>query len=170
MKPPSREAVFTSVIAGQLAGALMLAALMLAYGALGEPFLYPLQVMNAVLVGEAALERPTFHYLMPGLVAHQLGPSIFWGRVFGLPVGYAETRLSLRWTLLLGLAVGIVAQLMDVYLLMPHFQKQVNGRNLWAENVPRSLDWMAHCVYGLALGYSYWRLQPGHRAQPARSP
>jgi hypothetical protein len=98
--------------------------------------------------------------VLPGFLAHQAGPSVLWSRLFGLVVGLSLRHFSLRRALLLGSLVGLVALLVDGYLLMPGIQDQLHGHNIWAQNVPRWVAWITHGVFGASLGFFYWLWQP----------
>jgi hypothetical protein len=56
--------------------------------------------------------------------------------------------------------VGVLALLIDGSVLMPGIQRQLNGHNLWEENVPRWASWITHITFGVAMGWFYWRWQP----------
>ncbi|WP_146209775.1 hypothetical protein [Vitiosangium sp. GDMCC 1.1324] len=160
MRIPSRPAMFTSLVSGQAAGLSMLAMAMCLAVLRGKNVLYPLQVFTALVVGEPALHQVSMSSVLPGLLAHQLGPSVLWSKVFGLVVGLSPRRFRRSQAVLLGALVGVLALLIDGSVLMPGIQRQLNGHNLWAENVPRWVSWMTHLTYGVALGWFYWRWQP----------
>jgi hypothetical protein len=162
MRPPSREAVFTAKVSGLLAGAAMLVVLVLRFLATGRGVLVPLQFLTALAAGEQALTQVSVLTVLPGLLAHFLGPSLFWARLFGLMVGYAPGRVPPWTALLLGLLIGTLAQCLDVYLFMPYLQRQLHGQNLWKLFLPGAWSWGLHLVYGATLGLAYWRLQPRH--------
>jgi hypothetical protein len=165
MRIPSSIATFTAFVSGQAAGLAMLAAAMLLALVRGNSVLRPLQVFTALVVGDASLHHLSLSSVLPGFLAHQAGPSVIWSRVFGLVVGLSRHRFNLKRALLLGALVGVLALLVDGYLLMPGIQRQLNGRNLWAENVPRWVAWITHLVFGLSLGFFYWLWQPSEPAQ-----
>ena len=167
MRIPSRPAMFTALVSGQAAGLTMLAVSMLMAVMRGKGVLYPLQVFTALMVGESMLDEISVHSVLPGFLAHQLGPSLLWSRMYGLVVGLSLRPLSLRRALLLGALVGLIALLVDGYLLMPGIQRQLNGRDLWAANTPRAAAWITHLVYGVSLGFFYWRWQPPSVAGPS---
>lgn len=142
-------------LAGQLAGLVMAAVVMVVFTAfLGKGPLFPVQVIGSLLFGEAALHGLHLPSLLAGLVLHQAGPSLAWGLAFG---GLAHALQPRRAGLVaLGLAVGVASQLLDVGLLVPAAMKALQGRDLWAANVPAFWSWAAHLVFGLSLAILPW--------------
>jgi hypothetical protein len=176
MRIPSRAAVFTAFVSGQAAGLVMLAVAMVLATLRGRSPLHPLQVFTALIMGETPLERLSWSSVLPGFLAHQAGPTIVWSKVFGGVVGFSLRSFSAKRAVILGALVGALALFVDGYLLMPGIQRQLNGRNLWAQNVPLWVAWVTHFVFGTSLGFFYWRWQPRrsggqepHRAQVDRS-
>ena len=156
MRAPAKNAVLSSLIAGQAAGVVMGVVAMAVFAlVLGKAFLFPLQVMTGLFAGDSALGEVSLRTTLPGLLAHQLGPAFFWSMVFAACAVAGRDRFTLGQALLVGFAIGGISQIVDVYLLMPPFQEAVNGHNVWAENVPRFWDWAAHFAYGLSLGGIY---------------
>ncbi len=81
------EDLVPALVAGQLAGLIMAAVVMLVFVVfLGHGPLYPVQVIGSLLFGEAALHGTHVGAVIAGLLLHQGGPSIFWALVFGLVV------------------------------------------------------------------------------------
>lgn len=160
MRIPSRPAMFTSLVSGQAAGLVMLAVTMSLAVLRGKSALHPLQVFTALALGEPALHQVSVNSVLPGFLAHQLGPSVLWSKVFGLVVGLSPSRFRRSRAVLLGALVGVLALVIDGYVLMPGIQRQLNGHNLWAENVPHWVSWTTHLTFGVALGWFYWRWQP----------
>lgn len=164
MRPPSREALFTAKFAGQLAGVAMVLCLMGAFGIfLGRSAFFPLQLLAGLVLGEEALRQSGPRTMLVGLLAHQLGPSLLWSKLFGLAVGYLRGPPSLLTSIGIGLAVGLVALILDVYVLLPPVQQLMHGVNVWAEHVPRGWAWAGHLVYGGALGAAFALLPGGGR-------
>ena len=152
--------MLASLLSGQLAGLAMAVILMIVFRlALGQYALLPVQLIGALFLGEQALAAPSPGNLFTGLVAHQLGPSLFWSLAFGVAAAQMRPRLGRGGALLLGCFVGGVSMIVDVYLLMPRFQRELNGHDLWAETVPLAWDWVAHFAYGLVLGYFFTPLR-----------
>ena len=164
MRAPARDPLFTARVAGQLAGLTMVAAMIaVAFVTPGESWLRPLRVLGSLVLGPGTLETSSVSPLCIGLFAHQTGPTYFWSRLFGLAVGYLRHPLRPGSSLGLGLAFGIVAEIVDVELLLPAAQKALNGTDLWRANVPGVWDWAVHLIFGASLGGFYFLLQSGRR-------
>ena len=156
---PSRQVRFTAAIAGQLAGIAMLLCMAVAYRhEAGVPWLFPLQLLAALVLGPEALARSDVQTLEVGFLAHQLGPTVVWARLYGLLLGFRSSPSPLALALAAGFGVGAVALALDAYLLLPPVLRMMHGANVWAENVPRSIAWIAHGVYGGTLGCAFWWL------------
>lgn len=149
--PPLGRALAAGALAGQVAGLVMAAVVMLVFTLfLGRGPLFPVQVIGSLVYGDAAVQG--FHpgALVAGLVLHQAGPSLAWGLAFALLA--RALRLERAGELLLaGAAVGAASQLLDVGLLVPAAMRALHGRDLWAEHVPAGWSWAAHLVFGLTL-------------------
>jgi hypothetical protein len=155
--------------AGQLAGLLMAVVLIAVFMIfLHHSLFFPVQLIGSLFLGEAHL-REGFDgsSFFLGLVAHQLGPSLFWSLIFGAVVATERRRSTLADLVLLGFFLGGLSQVFDVYVVMPAFQHALNGHNLWVKNVPRFWDWAAHFAYGIALGLAYGALRVADRTSPA---
>jgi hypothetical protein len=154
---PTRYDVAAGAIAGQVAG-LAMAVVMVAVFALflGKPWYFPVQVIGAFALGDVGVQGG-FHLpsFLAGLVLHQLGPSLFWGVVFGLVVHALRTHTA-GGLLVIGLAIGIISQVIDVSLLIPWLYTRLQGHDIWSANVPNSWSTAAHVVYGLTLATLGW--------------
>lgn len=64
-----------------------------------------------------------------------------------------------------GQVAGVLMAL--CYLLLPPVLSTMHGANVWAENVPRAVAWIAHAVYGGALGITYGWLAGTETRPPA---
>jgi hypothetical protein len=164
-----RPRVFGLAIgAGQLAGLVMAIVVMFVFVAfLHHSIFFPVQLMGSLFLGESHLQDAfSPGPFLLGFVAHQLGPSLIWSLIFAVVLLNARQAWSLSELLMLGFCLGGVAEIVDVYVVMPLFQHSVNGQNLWAMNVPRFWDWAAHFVFGLSLGGIYYALREGaaHRS------
>jgi len=147
--PTLAHEMAAAVLAGQFAGLVMAAAMMLVFGViLGENPLMPVAIIGATVYGEPALTGLHIPAILSGLVLHQLGPALFWSVVFGLCVHLFKLS-SIRSEMFLGLCIGAISQLVDVNLLVP---LAYSGDNIWAREVPMAWSWAAHLVYGLCLG------------------
>lgn len=159
-------------LAGQVAG-LVMALVMVAVFVLvlGTGPLYPVQVIGSLAFGEAALRGIHLPAVLAGLVLHQAGPSLAWGLVLGALAHALDPRRG--GIVALGVAVGLVSQVVDVDILVPAAMRALHGRDLWAEQVPVLWSWAAHLVFGLSLACFPWilgRLGPGGpaAARPTR--
>ncbi len=142
-------------LAGQVAGLVMAVVVMAVFTLfLGKGPLFPVQVIGSLLTGEAALHGLHLPSLLAGLVLHQAGPSLAWGLAFGALVHAAAPRRGML--LALGIAVGLLSQLIDVGILVPVAMRALQGRDLWAAHVPAFWSWAAHLVFGLSLGCFPW--------------
>jgi hypothetical protein len=151
----TRRDLLAGALAGQVAG-LVMAVVMIAVFTLvlGTAPLYPVQVIGSLVFGEAALSGLHVPAVLAGLVLHQAGPSLAWGLAFGALVhAFAPRRAGL---VLLGVAVGLLSQVIDVGLVVPAAMRALHGRDLWAEHVPAFWSWAAHLVFGLSLACFPW--------------
>ncbi len=113
-----------------------------------------------MILGESPLHELSLSSVLQGFLAHQVGPPMLWSRVFGGIVGLTLRPFSAKRAVILGALVGALALIVDGYLLVPGVQRQLNGRNLWAQNVPLWVAWATHLVFGISSGFFYWRWQP----------
>lgn len=152
---PIRQ-LMAGALSGQIAGLIMAVVMMAVFTLfLGKGPLYPVQVIGSFIYGDAAIQGFNLKALLAGLLLHQGGPSLLWGLVFGGAI-YA---LDLRWgatLVLLGVAVGLISQLIDVNLVVPIAMRALHGHDLWAEQVPAFWSWAAHLVFGLGLAVFPW--------------
>jgi hypothetical protein len=140
-----------AVIAGQIAGLVMAVVVMLVFALiLGKSPLYPVQVIGSLIFGEEGLRGFHFPAFLTGLLLHQLGPSLFWGLVFGLCV-YALKVEGTTQLAILGLVIGIFSQVADASILVPAAYQMMGTPDLWAREVPALWSWAAHVVFGLCL-------------------
>lgn len=146
----ARDAL-TGALAGQIAGLVMAVVVMAVFTLfLGKGPLFPVQVIGSIVFGDAALEGVHVGALLAGLVVHQAGPSLLWGLVFGVLVHETHARRGAK-LVLLGLAVGVASQIIDVELLLPPIMTALHGHDIWAEHVPSFWSWAAHVVFGVGL-------------------
>lgn len=154
--PSLRHHLVTGLVTGQIAGLVMAVVVMLVFTIfLGKGPLFPVQVIGSFLYGDAALHGWHFPSFLAGLLLHQLGPSLFWGVLFGLIV----YKLDLgRGPLLyaLGAGIGLLSQIVDANVVLPLAYKALWGHNIWAEQVPAFWSWAAHLVFGLGLWVYPW--------------
>ncbi|MEW5848137.1 MAG: hypothetical protein AB2A00_04955 [Myxococcota bacterium] len=138
-------------ITGELAGVVMMTVLVVAFPlAMGRSPLVPLQVIGAFVFGDTATEAAHLPSLVAAVVLHLMGPSLLWGLVAGALVFALNVR-RFPSLLPLGLMVGVLAQVVDVNMVLPPAFQALHGHNIWAENIPTFWSWVAHVVYGLTL-------------------
>lgn len=155
--------------AGQLAGLLLgLGALVFYAVFLHKSPLRPLLVIASVVLGEGVIDAPTLGAAMTGVVVHLLGPTLFWSVIFGVGVSLMAEPPSLTLSVLGGILLGAIAEMFDVYLIMPFIQYERNGHNVWAEHVMLYWDWLAHVIWGGALAGGYWWLTDRQRRHRRR--
>jgi hypothetical protein len=133
-----------------------------------SPF-YPIEVIASAVLGEHTLDGIQGRTIVVGLLIHQLGLSLIWGAVFGLLVWAGKPRAS-GTLLLFGLLVGALAQVVDVYVVIPLLSgawagklpvlEPLQGANLWAAHVPGAVSWLGHLAFGVALSVYPWKYDP----------
>jgi hypothetical protein len=172
-RPTFGHELIAGAQAGQVAGLAMAVVLMAISSVfLGKGLFYPLQLIGTAVLGDGVIGRIDARTLVVGILVHQLGPSLVWGFVFGAVVWARKPRGSVA-LMMLGLLVGAIAQIFDVYVLLPLLAGELSGRlpflgplqkeNLWA-HVPAAASWLAHLVFGLGLSLFPWKYDPAaHR-------
>src|ERR1700729_4164458 len=118
-RPTFRRELAAGVRAGQVAGLAMAVSMMALFSVFLQksPF-YPIEVIASAVLGEHTLDGIQGRTIVVGLLIHQLGLSLIWGAVFGLLVWAGKPRAS-GTLLLFGLLVGALAQVVDVYVVIP---------------------------------------------------
>jgi hypothetical protein len=168
-RPAIGRDLVAGVRAGQVAGLAMAVALMAISSLfLGQTLFFPLQVIAASVLGDGATVSLDARVLVVGLLVHQLGPALVWGVVFGIVVWLVKPRASTA-LMMLGLVVGALSQIVDVYVLLPLLSGEHLGRlplfealrteNVWA-HIPAAASWAAHMVFGFALSFYPWKYDP----------
>jgi hypothetical protein len=168
-RPAFGRELLAGAKAGQVAGFAMAAALMAMSGVfLGKGLFYPLELTAASVLGSDAIGQLDARTLLVGVLVHQLGPSLAWGIVFGAVVWCFKPDGSVR-LMMWGLLIGIVAQIVDVYVLLPLLSGELSGRipvfgplqheNLWAR-MPIAANCLAHLIFGLSLSLYPWKFDP----------
>lgn len=157
--PTTGVRLASSLLGGQLAGLVMAAFLAIVFAALGKDVLYPFQLIATFLFGHDALVNRTSGVILSGFLFHQLVPCLAWSLVFFGALLFVRRRLDLNSLLMLGFLIGLVSQIVDVYLITPVAQRIMAGENLWLRNVPQLWDWISHALFGLALGFFYWAVR-----------
>jgi hypothetical protein len=166
-RPAFAKEIVAGVGAGQVAGLVMVVALMAVFSVfLRKSAFYPVEVIAASVLGEHVIGHLDARTLLVGALVHQLGPSLFWGLVFGIVVWVVKPRRSMA-LMMFGLLVGAIAQVVDVNLVLPLLSGAWSGSlpileplqraNLWAAHVPPAASWLAHLVFGVALSVYPWK-------------
>lgn len=145
------SASLVSGVIGSMVGAIaMLLVMIVAFVAFAHTSaFYPLQIFGSYLFGDAALRSPTLLVLLGGLTFH-LGTAAAWGIGFGFTAAVLRVDRSVGGSILLGLVVGLTAQLVEVNLITPALMRPW-GHDVWAANVPPLLSWVSHVVFGLGF-------------------
>ena len=151
------------LVAGQTAGLAMTAALMALTTVAGGNLFAPVQALGAFLRGGSSIGGMDAMALVSGLAVVQLGPALAWGFAFGVVVAVVHPR-SATALLLLGLAFGALAQVVDVYILLPRIAAELHVPNYWAAHVHPAVSWLAHLVFGLFLSIFPWKYDPVGRS------
>jgi hypothetical protein len=109
-----------------------------------------LHVIATLRYGEGALLSMTpTQYLWA--IAFHVGVAASWGVVYGLIATGLRVDKSAWAPLVLGVVVGLTAQIVDVGLLAPAAFGGLLGHNVWRENVSPVASWMAHVAFGLSF-------------------
>lgn len=150
-----------TLVAGQLAGLAFAVWLSVAFGSVLEPrsWRWPLEVIAAFFLGESLLSSTSWLWFV-GFLLHQLGPSLAWSLFFGWFALSPAISTGLGPSLILGACVGLVAQFVDGYFLVPLLGDFLQGSNAWHRHVGWFWSWSAHLVYGLTLGFFFSSLLP----------
>jgi len=163
-RAPIARTLRDGLVAGQTAGIVMAVALMAVYTfVFGQSPFVPLQTIGAYARGASALDGIDPVAIAAGVALHQLGFALAWGLLFGIFVAVIrpERALSLMF---LGLAVGLLAQVVDVYVVLPQLATALHVPNYWAEHVHPAASWFVHVVFGLSLSLYPWKFDPAaHR-------
>ena len=144
------------VATGEMAGLVMLATMMVSHAVLfGTSVWFPLQVIGSFLFGDAALDGARTEAAVTGLILHLLGPSLFWGFVFGALVHVTGFRRGFG-IFALGPLVGLAASVIDVKLILPAAMTEMYGQDIWAREILGLRSWLYHIVFGLTLTRFAW--------------
>lgn len=152
--PPLGRELLAGAAAGQLAGLLVLLVVTPLFALAEEGLLFP-QVLGELWFGPAAV---TGHVHLPalslGATMHLLGPSLYWGVVFGALAHASGARFGGQLSAL-AIAVGVSAQLVDVHLILPLVQSALDRPDFWSAHVPGVWSWMYHLLFAAGLVYAY---------------
>lgn len=146
-----KEELLTGLVAGQLAGLVMVAFVMVvSVMDLHKHPLFPGQVIGSALIGESGLVGLHLPAAVVGFLFHQLGPSLIWGAVFGVMLWAFDGRRGGRLPVL-ALQIGLLSQLIGVYLVLPSLFRGLRGHDTWNEQFPMFWSWVANLVFCLSL-------------------
>ena len=143
--------MLSAFIASQVGGVLM--ALTLAgwfVVADNATLLHPLRVIATFRYGERAMyELTTSGFLWAA--AFHAGVCAAWGILFGFLATTLRVDKSLWGPTVLGLAIGLGSQIVDVNIVTPVAMEALHGHDLWADHVPPAASWAAHLAFGLGF-------------------
>lgn len=169
-RPLGRE-VAAGAVAGQVAGLAMVVVMMALFSAfLRESPFSPVEAIGAAVLGEHVGGTLEVRTLIVGVLVHQLGPALFWGVFFGAIVWLVKPRHGMA-LMLLGVLVGALAQVVDLYLVLPALSELPPALGdlaaagaVWTAHVPPAVSWIGHLMFGAALSLYPWKYDPMARA------
>jgi hypothetical protein len=169
-RPLGRE-VAAGALAGQVAGLAMVVVMMALFSVfLRESPFSPVEAIAAAVLGEHVVGSLDARTLIVGVLVHQLGPALFWGVFFGAVVWLVKPRRGMA-LMLMGLLVGALAQIVDIYLVLPALSRHAHALgdlaaagNVWTAHVPPAVSWIGHLMFGAALSFYPWKYDPMARA------
>jgi hypothetical protein len=164
IKAPSRvswaRAFGAGILAGEVAGIAMAVAMVATFGfALGRSPFQPFEAIGATMLATAVSAPAPLGASALGFFVHQLVPSLGWGMVYGLLVVFAQPRTA-KALLFLGLATGILAQVVDVYMLAPWLTDAGVLVDHWSRAVHPFWSWIFHLAFGVGLSVYPWKYDP----------
>lgn len=147
--------VGTGVLAGILGG--LCAGLALVFVLLvevGQGPLYGFQLVASFVLGDVAFGRWAAVASLLGM-AMLASTALAWGVFFGIAANLLESRSG--WSVVaLAIGVGVLAQIVHLYLFVPVWQEAAWGRDRWADAVGPGVGWVVHLVYALGLCAFPW--------------
>jgi len=157
---PIARTLRDALVAGQTAGVAMAIAMMVVSTfLLGQTPFVPIQSIGAFVLGSSALDGMNPIAFVVGFLLHQLGPALAWSLAFGALVAVVRPQRAVV-LMYLGLFVGVLAQVVDVYILLPRITTALSLPNYWAEHVHPAVSWLVHLVFGLGLCMFPWNFDP----------
>ncbi|HZS40161.1 MAG TPA: hypothetical protein VFF06_25195 [Polyangia bacterium] len=145
--------LLSGLIAGEIGAVVMAVVMAIAYAAIFQNalgFTYPLNVIGAIRYGDVALVSLTPVGYLWALAFH-LGVAAIWGLVFAVAATVLRCDKD-RWApIILGLAIGLAAQIVDVNIIGPGLLARLHGHDIWAEQVPPWVSWFSHVAFGLSF-------------------
>lgn len=143
--------LLSALISAMVGGAVWLLAMMAWFAVVPRtPIQQPLNVIATLRYGEAALfSLPASGYLWA--LAFHLGLAALWGMLYGVLATALRVDKSAWAPLVLGVIIGLAAQIIDVNLLSPAVFGGLYGHDIWRENVAPAASWIAHVGFGLGF-------------------
>lgn len=143
--------LLSALISAMVGGAVWLLSMMAWFSAIPRTRVQqPLNVIATLAYGESAL-----FVLSPAgylwALAFHIGLAALWGMVFGVVATAIRVDKSAWAPLVLGVVVGLAAQIIDVNLLAPAVFGGLFGHDIWRENVSPAASWIAHVGFGLGF-------------------
>ncbi len=169
----SRPGLIREISSGSLAGLVAAVGMAAVLGALSATFLdkdvfYPFLVIGRSAFGDAASHLMAGQVVMAGVLMHGL-LALAWGMIFGVAVWCARPRRG-TGLFLFGLALGAVAEILDVHVLLPAMSEwdlgtvwsviSVHPKDVWGERIPALVSWLAHIAFGACLSLYPWTYDP----------
>jgi hypothetical protein len=143
--------VLGGIFAGEISGLIMAVVMMGVFALiLQKTALFPVQVIGSIIYGDRALVGTHLPSIIAGLLLHQLGPALVWGVLFGAAVYAFDARQGGKLAVV-AIGAGLIAQIVDVNIILPMVFNALHGHDLWAENVPAFWSWASHLVFGIGL-------------------
>lgn len=145
-----------SAVAGVVAGVVMAMFAMIVAALNGNGFWAPPRAITAVVFGTQHVGGGfAFGPVVVGMMAHMMLSAMF-GAVYAALLGIAARQAALVTQLVAGMVWGGVLWAMNTYLVADVF---LNGSEVFTSSMPAWTWFVAHLMFGGALGvlYDVWR-------------
>lgn len=138
-------------IASLVGGAAMAVVMVVAF-TIGQhtSLLYALRPIGAFLFGDRMLTAPTPAMYVAATAFH-FGVCAIWGIIFGFAATLLRADKSFGGSLILGVIVGLLSQIVDINLVTPALMNSLWGSDLWMATVPPLYSWLGHIAFGLSF-------------------
>lgn len=144
-----RQAVWKSVVTGQVAGLITAVAFMVMFLFMGVNIFYPIQVIGSFVLGEGALQGFSFGALVLGVLIHQLIIALVMGLAYGA-LARSTPITTYSKALMLGLGLGVVSMI-GPYIIYPAVMSGAHGVDLWNREIPMVVSWIAYLIFGASF-------------------